>query len=149
MPRKTDRRTFIRDTGMSLAALALASHASGCDGGTSVPPPPQNGVEINGNRLRLDISHPDVAGLTASGGFFVFQSFGAIVINVGNDTYRAVSSVCTHDGCTVSQYNGTRMRCPCHGAEFTREGAVQKGPATRALPEFPVTRSGNVLEVAK
>jgi glycine/D-amino acid oxidase-like deaminating enzyme/nitrite reductase/ring-hydroxylating ferredoxin subunit len=56
---------------------------------------------------------------------------------------HAVSSVCTHLGCTV-RFNQaeTTWDCPCHGSRFGTDGMVLDGPATRALRtrEIPSTR---------
>lgn len=59
--------------------------------------------------------------------------------------WKAFSSTCTHEVCTV-QVDGSEFRCPCHGATFSIEdGAVLGGPAPRPLPEYGVeVIGGNV-----
>ncbi len=51
----------------------------------------------------------------------------------------AMSAVCTHLGC-ITQWKpeSNQIACPCHGSKFQRDGAVQAGPAPRALPRFAV-----------
>lgn len=51
--------------------------------------------------------------------------------------YSAVLTRCMHRGCTVEPAEG-RLVCPCHGSEYTPEGAVLKGPTERPLIRFPV-----------
>jgi cytochrome b6-f complex iron-sulfur subunit len=58
--------------------------------------------------------------------------------------YAAVSSVCTHRGCTVD-LGGPGLACPCHGSQYDREGRVMRGPANRALTRYPVRVSGDQL----
>jgi cytochrome b6-f complex iron-sulfur subunit len=50
----------------------------------------------------------------------------------------AVSSTCTHKGCDVAQ-GGPGYACDCHGSQFTVEGKVLKGPATRSLERFGIS----------
>ncbi len=51
---------------------------------------------------------------------------------------RAVSSLCTHLGCTLEKSeNG--FNCPCHGSFFDENGRVISGPAPRSLVWFKVS----------
>ncbi len=61
------------------------------------------------------------------------------LIRKGN-TFRCLSAVCTHLGCTVNRAN-KGYHCPCHGSVFNDEGKVEGGPAPRGLPWFLVTLS--------
>ena len=49
----------------------------------------------------------------------------------------ALSTRCMHRGCEVEPF-ADRLVCPCHGSEYTLEGAVIQGPAERALERFRV-----------
>ncbi len=53
--------------------------------------------------------------------------------------YAAVDAICTHLGCTVG-YDAARsvVLCPCHGSQYSIDGVVQQGPATRNLEKFDV-----------
>lgn len=59
------------------------------------------------------------------------------------DGIVAYSKICTHVGCPVSLYDRTthHLLCPCHQATFdlADNGAVVFGPATRSLPQLPLT----------
>lgn len=46
---------------------------------------------------------------------------------------RAFSALCTHAGCTVGLDKNGGFVCPCHGAQFDRNGEVVKGPARAPL----------------
>ncbi len=61
------------------------------------------------------------------------------LVRRGN-SFRCLSAVCTHLGCTVNRA-GKGYHCPCHGSVFDEQGAVQSGPAPRALTWFLVTLS--------
>ena len=60
-------------------------------------------------------------------------SFQSFAIARFNGKVNVLSTVCTHQGCLV-QAAGADLECPCHGAQYNGgTGAVQRGPATRAL----------------
>jgi cytochrome b6-f complex iron-sulfur subunit len=50
----------------------------------------------------------------------------------------AMSMVCTHLGCVVTESDGGFM-CPCHGSKFDAEGTVLGGPAPRGLPWYQMS----------
>lgn len=63
------------------------------------------------------------------------------LIRKGN-SFRAVSAICTHLGCTVNRNaDGTGFHCPCHGSQFNEDAVVTGGPAPRPLPWFLVSLS--------
>jgi nitrite reductase/ring-hydroxylating ferredoxin subunit len=61
------------------------------------------------------------------------------LVRQGN-TYRCLSAVCTHLGCTVNRAE-KGYHCPCHGSVFDEQGNVKGGPAPRGLAWFQVTLS--------
>ena len=140
------RRDFVSTTAMSMLAAALgAACGGGGEGGPAGPrpTPPQipvdAGASIVGSVLTVQLAQ--FAGLAQAGGFQVFGSIGAtpvdvIIINLGNDSYRAFTSICTHEQCPVSAFNGSRITCPCHGSEYDTAGRNVAGPATRPLAEY-------------
>jgi len=51
----------------------------------------------------------------------------------------AISSVCTHFGCTVAwEPEAQEFACPCHGSRFDAEGQATRGPARRPLERVTV-----------
>jgi Rieske Fe-S protein len=63
------------------------------------------------------------------------------VVRKGN-TYRAVSGICPHLGCTVNAVPGKLpFLCPCHGSHFDSNGAVVSGPSPRGLTWYEMTLS--------
>ena len=63
--------------------------------------------------------------------------------NFGYGDYVAFSKICTHAGCPVSLYEQetSRILCPCHQSQFliTEDAKPVFGPATRPLPQLPIT----------
>jgi menaquinol-cytochrome c reductase iron-sulfur subunit len=69
------------------------------------------------------------------------------LIRKGN-SFRAVSAVCTHLGCTVNRNaDGSGFHCPCHGSQFNENAVVTGGPAPKPLPWFLValSRDGRIM----
>jgi cytochrome b6-f complex iron-sulfur subunit len=58
---------------------------------------------------------------------FSTPAFDGFVVNDGG-TIRALSSVCTHMGCTLAyRPDWQDLRCPCHGASFGLDGRLANG----------------------
>jgi Rieske Fe-S protein len=78
---------------------------------------------------------------TTHGGYAIRQSEDPNDILVLN-------SRCTHLACTVNWHAETQAYvCPCHDAQFSKEGAVLGGPPPRPLDryeEFRVTETGDL-----
>jgi len=66
-------------------------------------------------------------------------------VNQGSQwgNYVAYSKICTHAGCPASLYEqqSNRLLCPCHQSQFliTDNARPIFGPATRSLPQLPIT----------
>lgn len=63
--------------------------------------------------------------------------------NFSVENYVAFSKVCTHAGCPVGLYQADtkELFCPCHQSVFAvlRRAEPTDGPATRPLPQLPIT----------
>ncbi len=61
---------------------------------------------------------------------FSTAAFDGFVVNDGG-AIRALSSVCTHMGCTLQfRPDWHDLRCPCHGASFDLAGRLANGRST-------------------
>ena len=70
------------------------------------------------------------------------------IVREGNRV-AAISTTCTHLGCSVS-ISDTGFACPCHGSRYDQDGNVTGGPAPKALPWFKVSLAPNgEIEVDK
>lgn len=56
-------------------------------------------------------------------------------------TFKVLSAVCTHLGCTPNWIEEKGVfECPCHGSIFSDKGIVASGPAPSSLPWYDLTR---------
>jgi cytochrome b6-f complex iron-sulfur subunit len=99
-------------------------------------------------RVRIVVAdHPRLA---EPGGYLRVQPEGAgeliYLVTLGTGGYAALSSICTHLGCTVDVQGG-HLVCPCHGSTYERDGRVVRGPAEVPLRRYPVTVVNGVIEV--
>ena len=96
--------------------------------------------------LIINMDEAAYSALKSPGGSVIVS--GVIIANTGNDNYVALSSICTHQGCTVNYSVQTnRFPCPCHGSVFNADGSVVNGPATAPLKRYTVTKEGNILTI--
>jgi Rieske Fe-S protein len=63
---------------------------------------------------------------------------------IGHDAggVYAMTLVCTHQGCDMSQQGSVSAKgifCAYHGSQFSAVGAVESGPARAALQHFAVS----------
>ena len=65
-----------------------------------------------------------------------------IVVRRQGNKIAAISTVCTHLGCTVNPTD-TGFDCPCHGSTYDDGGEVTGGPAPKALAWFRVTQAAS------
>jgi cytochrome b6-f complex iron-sulfur subunit len=67
------------------------------------------------------------------------DKFGVWIVRLG-DRIFALSTVCTHLGCTPSWLAADeKFKCPCHGSGFYITGLHFEGPAPRPLERYKVS----------
>ena len=68
--------------------------------------------------------------------------FGVWVVRYeyeGQSQIYALSTVCTHLGCTPNWLEGEqKFKCPCHGSGFYKDGINFEGPAPRPLERYAI-----------
>lgn len=72
--------------------------------------------------------------------------FPICVYRISSETYHALWMQCTHQGTELHVF-GDRLQCPAHGSEFKTNGAVQNGPADKALRTFSTSIADNKLKI--
>jgi cytochrome b6-f complex iron-sulfur subunit len=79
---------------------------------------------------------------------FRFGTRPAMLIHHADDSWVALSAVCTHLGCTVQyEKDKQRIHCACHGGVYdARTGANVSGPPPKPLQKFNVeVANGKVI----
>lgn len=129
-----DRRTFVRSAaaatgcGALLTACASLPYVAGTPG--------SRGIEVSTAALaELDFALVEVPG----------REYPVFLSRDGRD-YRAVSTRCTHRGCTVKPA-GQRLECPCHGSRFAFDGKRIDGPAPSGLQAYEVIPGAETMVI--
>ena len=70
-----------------------------------------------------------------------------VVTRVASDQFFAVTSRCTHAGCTIGIYSTAinAIECACHGSRFGADGSLVRGPAATPLTQYPTQYDGQDL----
>ncbi|MCC5928343.1 MAG: Rieske (2Fe-2S) protein [Cyclobacteriaceae bacterium] len=151
-----ERRNFLKKTG-SVAIMGMfgVSFFTGCGQdddprpGTNGTPDNTNGasgISITNSEVNITLSQQSV--LNNQGGWLLIIGAQMLVVNVGGNSFNALSSVCTHTGCDRNwSYSNGEFRCSCHGSRFTNTGTVVAGPATRDLRSFSTSVQDGVLKI--
>jgi cytochrome b6-f complex iron-sulfur subunit len=115
-------------------------------GSTGDPGTNQGGTPPAATKIDLDLSLAENSALNTTGSSKIVSNI--LIINLGG-SFAALSSICTHQGCTVGYNKGAGdIECPCHGSVYSTSGSVINGPAPSALRNYPVTVTGTVLSIA-
>jgi cytochrome b6-f complex iron-sulfur subunit len=145
------RRTFCVQAYGAVSLAALASTLTACGGSPTSPSsapalPTLNASVANGvASMTIDSASPLA---TVGGAALVQTSSGMfLVARTAQNTFTALTAICTHEGCTVSGFENQTYVCPCHGSRYSTSGAVVNGPAPSSLRSFSTQFNNNVLTI--
>ncbi len=88
---------------------------------------------------RMKLGHPEEL---PPGTSRLFEDKNVFVFSESDGIY-AISAICTHLGCIVSQLPDRQFDCPCHGSKFNARGEVFAGPAPRGLDWIEISQAPN------
>ena len=143
-----DRKEFFSKALMGGGLLFLApALLNSCSKSSDPAPTDTTGGTNTGGTTTVDLNSNDFAALKTVGGFA--YSGNIIIIRTGTSSYVALSSICTHQSCTVAYSSSDdKIKCPCHGSMFSTGGSVLQGPAASSLKSYNVTLSGTNLKIS-
>jgi cytochrome b6-f complex iron-sulfur subunit len=148
-----NRRGFCINACQIASLVALGSLLEDCGGSPTSPSDSQPQLTTVtgtvGNNV-VTVTVPAGSALSAVGGTaFVNSANGAfLVAHVSQETFNAMTAVCTHEGCTINEFGNSVFQCECHGSQFSTSGSVVRGPASQSLRRFNTTFAGNILTIA-
>lgn len=150
-----ERREFLKKSG-SLAVMSMfgigfftscsTDNMDPTNVAPKTPPAGNTGITATATAVTVDL---DVATTLAStGGWTLVTESKVLIVNTGNNTFNALTSVCTHSQCDRNwSFANNLFTCTCHGSRFDRDGAVVTGPATQALRTYSTSINDKILTV--
>ena len=143
-----DRKEFFSKALISGSLLFLApALLNSCSKSSDPQPTDPSGGTNTGGTTTIDLTSNDFAALKTVGGFA--YSGNIIIIRTGTSAYVAMSSVCTHQSCTVAYSSSDdKIKCPCHGSIYSISGTVLQGPAPNSLKTYTVKIDGTNLKIS-
>jgi cytochrome b6-f complex iron-sulfur subunit len=136
------RRSFLTKLWLSLGGIALAGYASAV---VAFMWPRKTG-RAGDYSMQIIEAGPVEKFRPNSVTAFVRGKFYLCRFDDGG--FLAVSSKCTHLGCSVPwDESERRFSCPCHASAFDISGAVLTSPAPRPLDMYPVIIQNNVVKI--
>lgn len=142
-----NRREFLMWVGVGGVASSLPVALVACNPQTEKSQTPANPTSADGFQ-----SVGTVAELKQKGEILKQGFAGGSVLVVSNpnnpETVAAVNPTCTHQGCTLAwKADKKAFVCPCHYAEYSPDGKVVKGPATKPLSTYDAKIEGDSVLV--
>jgi Rieske Fe-S protein len=128
------------------AALQSCGSPTGPSGSSAPPLATINGSVANGAvTVTVDAASP----LASTGSAALVQSSAGpmLVSRTAQDTFTALTAICTHEGCTITGFASPLYVCPCHGSQYNVSGGVVMGPANNPLRQFTTRFANNVLTI--
>ena len=146
---KSTRREFCAQAVSFVTVGALLESCGGSPTSPSnIPTLSTISTNVTNNTITLSVDSASPLASVGSAALVQTSSGNFLVARTAQDTFNAMTAVCTHEGCTVERYQSGTFTCPCHGSQFNASGGVVKGPASTALRRFNASFSGGVLTIS-
>ncbi|PSL07430.1 ubiquinol-cytochrome c reductase iron-sulfur subunit [Cecembia rubra] len=146
----SDRRVFLKKSGalavVSFFGIGFFTSCSDEDQRPGLPQAPSTGISVQGNQVLVNLD--EATALNNTGGWALVPAAKVLIVNIGNNRFNALTSVCTHNNCDRNwTFSNNVFTCTCHGSRFNTDGSVVNGPAIRPLVSYPTTIDGRTLIV--
>ena len=135
MTEAVSRRIVFQGLGAVGVAVALAG-CGGDDGGGSDTAPEAGAALASVDEVPV-------------GGGIILGNEGIVITQPTEGEFKGFTSVCTHQGNTVTSVADGVIECSFHGSSFSAEtGEVEGGPAPSPLAEVEIRREGDQILAA-
>jgi nitrite reductase/ring-hydroxylating ferredoxin subunit len=150
---RMNRRGFCINACQIASLVAVGSLLEGCGGSPTSPSDTQPQLTTLTGAVGsgiVTVNIPTNSAVATVGGAALVNSVNGafLVAQVSQNTFNAMTAICTHQGCTINEFGNSVFQCECHGSQFNTSGGVVRGPATQALRRFNTSFANNVLTIS-
>ncbi len=136
-------------SGAAVSFLESCGSSSNPVGNSPFTSLPSISTTVSNQKITLAVDSGSPLATVGGKAVILFNSGNnaVLVYRNSNTKFTAVSGICTHQGCIVTDFdsNNKDYVCPCHGSKFGLTGNVVQGPAQVALRSYTTNFSGNQL----
>lgn len=133
------RRGVIRGSAAVGGGIATAALLAACGSDDAQRTSEQGDASASAGAIAL--------GEVPVGGGTIIADTETVITQPAAGEYFGFSSICTHQGCPVSQVTAEHIICPCHSSHYdTRTGEPVSGPANQALTPRTLTITETEVE---
>ena len=142
-----NRKDFLQLFGFGATALFASACLGGC--GSKGSDPSTGVAGASSVDFTVDLTASSSAPLNdAAVGYIYNSTRDVIVAKTAAGDYVALQAPCPHQGTSVYfSQSQNHFICPNHNSIFDIGGAVLGGPSPRALKQYTVTQTGNMLHI--
>jgi Rieske Fe-S protein len=143
-----NRREFCQVASLiSVASVIQACGGSSTSPSDNVPALTTVGGSVSGNTVTVTVDAASPLAAVGAAALVQASNGNFLVAHTAQDTFVAVTAICTHQGCTVSGLSNSTYVCPCHGSRFSFTGTVVQGPAASPLRQFATRFASPTLTI--
>ncbi len=155
---KITRREFFNKTIQSAAIITvpslLGTILESCGSNSNPVSAPSSNLQTiqatpKNNIISLTIDSSSPLATIGNAALLQYSNGNLLVDRANQDTFNALSAICTHQGCLITGYDSGNKKflCPCHGSTFNLNGQVSNGPAQRPLTQYQTQFNNNQLNI--
>jgi Rieske Fe-S protein len=153
--RLTTRREFCQQAGQAATLAVLAGAFTSLLQSCGAEDPLSSSgnalstisATLTNNTITLTIDANSPLATVGSAALVQYSNSALLVARTAQDTFVALTAICTHQNCTITNFSNATYTCPCHGSQFNTNGQVTKGPANTSLKKYQTAFANNQLTI--
>lgn len=102
---------------------------------------------VSNGTITITINQDSPLASVGSAAMVQYNGGSLLVAHTGDTSFTALTTICTHQQCTITGFQNQLYTCPCHGSQFQTNGQVARGPAASPLHSFQTQFAKNQLTI--